>query len=144
MLWPSCCRSLLSSKWLLKYQIKRSFAKYSNRYGRGREPWLFIQMEKQSSSQYPMIKININVGVEDIEYDPQLMLQCIIKVWNSTVEDIEQLFQYELRAGSSIFIWLFWIYERDRHTLHFLEHGYKGLQSVPYVNDIAHLSDQII
>ena len=51
-----------------------------------------------------MIKININVGVEDIEYDPQLVLQCIITVSNSTVEDIEQLFQYELRAGSSVFI----------------------------------------
>ena len=57
---------------------------------------------------------NINVRVEDIEVGPQLLFQCIITVSNSTVEDIEQLFQYELRAGSSLFIWLFWLYERDR------------------------------
>ena len=34
----------------------------------------------------------------------KLVLQCIITVSNSTVEDIKQLFQYELRAGSSVFI----------------------------------------
>jgi len=34
----------------------------------------------------------------------KLVLQCIITVSNNTVEDIEQLFQYELRAGSSVFI----------------------------------------
>jgi len=35
---------------------------------------------------------------EDIEVDPQLLSQCIITDSNSTVEDIEQLFQYELCA----------------------------------------------
>ena len=116
-------------------------------------------------------KWNINVGVEDIEVDPQLLFRCIITVSNNTIEDIEQLFQYELRAGSSIFIWLFWLYERVRLTLHYLEHvwmwskrhsqrcvlsfwmvdhfsngshGYKSLHLVPYVNDTAYLSDQII
>ena len=49
-------------------------------------------------------KCYINVGVKDIEVDPQLLFQCIITVSNSTVEDTEQLFQYELRAGSSIFV----------------------------------------
>jgi len=60
--------------------------------------------------------------VEDIEVDPQLLFQYIITVSNSTVEYIKQLFHYELRAGSSICIWLFWFYERDRQNLHCLEH----------------------
>ena len=91
--------------------------------------------------------------MEDIEVDPQLLFQCII-----TVEYIEQLFQYELRAGFNIFMWLFWLYERDRHTLHYMEHvwmrskrhsqrvyvEYKGVHSVPYVNDTVQLSDHII
>ena len=50
------------------------------------------------------LKCYINVGVEDIEVDPQLLFQCIITISKSTVEVIEKLFQYELRAGSSIFI----------------------------------------
>ena len=67
-------------------------------------------------------KWNINVGVEDIEVDPQLLFRCFITISKSTVEVIEKLFQYELRAGSSIFIWLFRLYERVRLTLHYLEH----------------------
>jgi len=42
--------------------------------------------------------------VEDIEVDPQLLFQFIITVSNNTVEYIEQLFQYELRAGFNIFM----------------------------------------
>ena len=61
----------------------------------------------------------------------KLVLQCIITVSNSTVEDIKQLFQYELRAGSSVFIWLFWIYERDRHTLHFWNMCECGVSDIP-------------
>ena len=41
-------------------------------------------------------KRHIKVGGEDIDVDPRLLFQRIITVSNSTVEDVEDLFQYEL------------------------------------------------
>ena len=59
-------------------------------------PELYIQQKNQAVTLGS--ERHIKVGGEDIDVDPQLLFQRIITVSNSTVEDVEDLFQYELCA----------------------------------------------